>query len=176
MALSKAQKAEMNRKIADRLKEANAAIVAEYRGLTVAELTDLRVRLRESKAEFRVFKNRIAKKALQEGGLPNVEPISGAMKGPVGLVVVYGDAAQAAKALLDFAKDKENFKVTTGVLDGKAVSPAELKAISELPSKPVLLGRLVGTLIAPHRNLLGVLGGVQRNLVQVINAIKEKKS
>ena len=175
MAMSKARKAVVKKDIAERLQKANAAIVAEYRGLTVAELTELRVKLREAKAEFKIVKNRIAKVAIKEDA-PSNEPIHAKLKGPVGLVIVYGDAAQAAKSLIEFGKDKENFKVTAGVFDGKAVTAADLKAISELPSKEVLLARLVGTLVAPHRGLLGVINGVPRQLVQVINAIKDKKA
>jgi large subunit ribosomal protein L10 len=174
MAMTKARKAELKTEIAARLQKANATIVAEYRGLTVAELTDLRVRLRESQSEFRVIKNRIAKVAIREDA-PGAAPINNALKGPVGLVIVYGDPAKAAKSLVEFGKDKENFKVTAGVFDGKAVTAAELKVISELPPMEVLLARIIGTLVAPHRGLLGVLSGVPRQLVQVINAIKETK-
>ena len=174
MAMTKAAKQALKSKVAERLQKANAAMIAEYRGLTVAELTDLRVKLREAKAEFKVVKNRIAKVAIREDA-PEMMPVLDRLKGPVGLVLVYGDPASVAKSLLDFAKDKENFKVTGGVLDGKAVGSADLKAIAELPSKEVLLARLVGTLVAPHRGLLGVLSGVPRQVVTVINAIKDKK-
>jgi len=173
--MSKTAKLALKDEIAGRLKKANAAIIAEYRGLTVAELTELRVKLRESKSEFRVIKNRVAKVAITQD-VPDAAPIADKLKGPIGLVIVYGDAAQAAKSLVEFGKDKEAFKVTAGVLDGKGVSAADLKAISELPSRDVLMARLVGTLVAPHRNLLGVLSAVPRDLVQVINAIKEKKA
>lgn len=175
MAMTKAAKGVLKTEIAERLQKVNGAIVAEYRGLTVAQLTDLRVRLRAAKAEFKIVKNRVAKVAILEDA-KNVEPIADKLKGPVGLVLCYGDVAQAAKSLLDFSKDQENFKVTSGVLDGRGVSAGDLKAISELPSKEVLLSRLVGSLIAPHRNLLGVLTGVQRQLVQVVGAIRDKKS
>ena len=174
MAMTKARKHELKGEIAGRLQHANAAMVAEYRGLTVAQLTELRVKLRESKSEFRIIKNRVAKVAIRES-VEHVAAITSALKGPVGLVIVYGDAAAAAKSVLEFGKDKENFKLTAGVLNGKAVSADELKKISELPTMDVLLARLVGTLVAPHRGLLTVLSGVPRQLVQVINAIKDKK-
>ena len=174
MAMTKARKHELKGEIAERLQQANAAMVAEYRGLTVAQLTELRVKLRESKSEFRIIKNRVAKVAIRES-VEHVSAISSALKGPVGLVIVYGDAAAAAKSVLEFGKDKENFKLTAGVLAGKAVSADELKRISELPTMDVLLARLVGTLVAPHRGLLTVVSGVPRQLVQVINAIKDKK-
>ena len=176
MAMTKAAKAALKDKVADRLKTANSAIIAEFRGLTVQELTDLRVKLRASKAEFKVIKNRIAKVALKDGNLPAIAPVSDRLRGPVGIVIVYGDPAAAAKAVLEFGKDKENFKVTGGVFDGKPVSPAELKIVADLPSKEVLLARIIGTLVSPHRGILGVLSGVPRQLVYAINAIKDQKS
>ena len=97
MAMTKARKHVLKGEIAERLKKANAALVAEYRGLTVAELTDLRVRLRESQSEFRVVKNRVTKVAIREEA-GNVAAISDSLKGPVGLVIVYGDPAKAAKS------------------------------------------------------------------------------
>jgi large subunit ribosomal protein L10 len=173
--MSREAKAALKDKVAERLKKANSAIIAEFRGLTVQELTDLRVKLRATKAEFKVIKNRIAKVALKDG-VPAIAPVSDRLRGPVGIVICYGDPAAAAKAVLEFGKDKENFKVTGGAFDGKAVTPAELKVVADLPSKEVLLARLVGTLVAPHRGILGVLNGVPRQLVYAINAIKEKKS
>lgn len=176
MPMNKAAKTALKADVTERLKKANAAIVAEYRGLTVAELTDLRVKLREAKAEFRIVKNRIAKVAIKDE-VPAAEPLSKSLKGPVGVVFIYGDPAQAAKAVLDYEKDrKDNFKVTGGLLEGKGLTSSELKALADLPSKEVLLARIVGTLVSPHRGLVTVLSGVPRNLVQVINAIKEKKS
>ncbi len=175
MAMSKAQKKVLKEATSVRLQTINAAIIAEYRGLSVAELTDLRVKLREVKAEFRVVKNRVARVAIKESA-PKAAAIADKLKGPIGLVLAYGDTAAAAKVLLEFAKDKENFKVHEAVMDGKALSSADLKAISELPSREVLLARIVGTLVSPQRGLVTVLSGVTRQLVQVINAIKEKKA
>lgn len=175
MAMTKARKQTLKTEIGGRLKKANAAFIAEYRGLTVSELTELRVKLREAKAEFRVVKNRVARVAIKED-VPSAMPIADKLKGPIGLVLAYGDSAAAAKALLEFAKDKENLKVTEGVMDGVGVSLAELKAISSLPSREVLMAQIVGSLVAPHRGLVTVLSGVTRQLVQVINAIKEKKT
>ena len=77
---------------------------------------------------------------------------------------------------MDFEKDHPSFKVAGGVVDSSAVGPAELKALADLPSKDVLLGQIVGSLVAPHRGLMGVMNGVSRQLVQVINAIKDTKS
>jgi large subunit ribosomal protein L10 len=176
MAMDRAQKAALRDSLAERFEKANGAVVAEYRGLTVAELTELRIKLRAAGAEFKVLKNRVAKKAI-EAKSPKTAAILNDLKGPIGLVLINGDFAAATKSLLEFGKERaELFKITAGVMDAKRVSPDELKAISELPSKEVLLGRIVGTLVSPHRGLLNVLNGVPRNLVQVINAIKDKKN
>lgn len=175
MPMSKAAKKALKEDITGRFGKANSAMVAEYRGLTVSELTELRVRLREAKAEFKVVKNRVAKVSIREDA-PQATPISDSLKGPIGIIFVYGDPAAAAKQLLEFEKDKkEFFKVTSGVVDGKAVSATDLKTLAELPSKDVLLARIIGTLVSPHRGILGVLNAVPRSLVYAINAIKDTK-
>jgi large subunit ribosomal protein L10 len=174
--MSKAAKATLKIDLAERFKKANAAIVAEYRGLTVADLTELRIKLRASNSEFKIVKNRVAKVAIREDS-PTSSDLSPQLKGPVGVVFIYGDPAAAAKSVLDFAKDKpELFKVTGGLMEGKGLTEKELKAIADLPSKEVLLAKIVGSLVAPHRGLVSVMAGVPRQLVQVINAIKEKKA
>ena len=160
---------------AERFKKSNAVLVAEYRGLTVEELTQLRVSLRKASAEFRIVKNRIAKKAISED-FQELDSLSKSLVGPIGLICAYGDAAQVTKTALDFEKDHPHFKVTAGHMEGAPLSKANLKALADLPSKEVLLAQIVGSLVAPHRGILGVLTGVPRSLVQVINAIKDKKS
>lgn len=176
MPMSKAAKATLKTDLAERFKKANAAIVAEYRGLTVAELTDLRVKLRAANAEFKIIKNRVAKVAIKEDH-PESGDLAPNLKGPVGVVFIYGDAAAATKSVLEFQKEKpELFKVTGGLMEGKGLSQADLKAIADLPSREVLLAKIIGSLVSPHRGLVSVMAGVPRQLVQVINAIKEKKA
>lgn len=165
-------KAQLRQELSERFEKSTAIIVAEYRGLTVEEVTDLRVKLREASAEFKVIKNRVAKKAVAE----DLQSLSEKFTGPVGIVCAFGDSAQATKAALEFEKTHPNFKVTAGHMEGAVVSKEQLKAISDLPSKEVLLAQIIGSLVSPHRGLLGVLNGVSRNLVQVINAIKDKKA
>jgi len=168
-------KNQLRQSFAEKFQKSNALIIAEYRGLTVAEVTELRVKLRDASAEFKVIKNRVAKKAV-ESDVEELKDLSKAFVGPIGLVCAYGDSAQATKTVLDFAKDHPHLVVKAGHMDGALVSTDELKAIADLPSKEVLLGQIVGSIVAPHRGLLGVLNGVSRNLVQVLNAIKDKKS
>jgi large subunit ribosomal protein L10 len=175
MAMDKKAKEALRIKFEDKFEKATAAIIAEYRGLTVADLTELRRALRKVKGEFKVLKNRVARKAVQ-GKSKDFGDLSNDLKGPIGVAYLYGDAAAGAKALVEFEKSKELFKITAGVMESKGISAAQVKAIADLPSKEVLLGQLVGLLVSPHRGLLGVINAVPRSLVQVINAIKEKKS
>ncbi|MFW7377932.1 MAG: 50S ribosomal protein L10 [Oligoflexus sp.] len=168
-------KQQLRQEFSERFKKSNALIVAEYRGLTVEQVTDLRIKLREASAEFKVLKNRVAKKAISED-VQDMSDLSGSLKGPIGVVCAFGDTAQAMKTALEFEKANPSFKVTAGHMEGSVVSKEQIKAIADLPSKEVLLAQIVGSLVAPHRGLLGVLNGVSRNLVQVINAIKDKKA
>jgi large subunit ribosomal protein L10 len=174
MAMDKKAKGALRAEFEGRFEKANAAIVAEYRGLTVAELTELRRELRKVNGEFKVLKNRVAKKAIMS--TEKSSALTASLKGPIGVAYLYGDAAAGAKALVEFEKTKEPFKITAGIMEAKFISSAQVKAIADLPSKEVLLGQLVGLLVSPHRGILGVLNAVPRSLVQVINAIKEKKS
>lgn len=174
MAMDRKGKEALREVAEGRFEKANAAVLAEYRGLTVASLTELRKALKKVNGEFRIVKNRVAKKAV-EGKAQDAKGLAENLKGPVGIAFLYGDAAAGAKALTDFEKDNELFKITAGVMDSKKLSAKDVKAIASLPSKEVLLGQIVGLLVSPHRGILGVLNGVPRNLVQVINAIKEKK-
>ena len=163
------------REIAEgRFGKAGAAIVAEYRGLTVSSLTELRKTLKKVDAEFRIVKNRVAKKAVL-GKAESAKELADSLRGPVGIAFLYGDAAAGAKALTEFEKSNELFKITAGVMDAKKLSAKDVRTIASLPSKEVLLGQIVGLLVSPHRGLLGVVNAVPRSLVQVINQIKEKK-
>ena len=96
--------------------------------------------------------------------------------GPVGIVYLNGDIAAGAKVAVEFAKDHDKFVVSSGLLDGELVSVAEIETISDLPSKDVLLAQILGSLIAPHKGIMGILNGVPRSLVQVVNAIKDTKN
>ncbi len=175
MAISKAKKHELRKDFAEKFSEVDSAIIANYSGLTMTQLTDLRRSLREMDSTFKVIKNRVAKKALEDEA-KEFGDLSEHLKGPVGVVFVKGDIAQVAKAVLKFEKDNDAFEVTGGVIDKSVVSLDELKAISDLPSREELLAKIVGSIASPSRGLVTVLSGVSRNLVQVLGAIKDKKS
>lgn len=175
MAINKEKKQALRVECAERFNKANASIVAEYRGISAGDLATLRVELRKVACEFRVVKNRVAIKAI-ENDAQDSKAICDKLVGPVGVTYIYGDVAAGAKALLNFAKDHEELKITGGMMDGRALSVDQLKALSDLPSKEVLLAQIIGTLVAPHRGLLSVLNGVSGKLVRVINAIKDTKA
>ena len=157
-----------------RMEKANSAFLAEFRGMAVSELTDLRRLLRGLNAEFRVSKNRVAIKAVQDG-VNKFEALTEQLKGPVGVIYLYGDVAATAKAVLKFEAEHEKFKVKSGVLDAKLLSTGQIKVLGDLPSREELLARIVGTMVAPHRGILLVLNGVSSKLVRVIAAIRDQK-
>ena len=154
------------------LDKSGAVFLANYSGMTVEELTAMRRELKAVQADFHVVKNTIAQKAV-EGRDENV--ISELFKGQTGVVFAYGDAAAAAKVFAESAKKFEKLKIIGGYMEKSLLTPASVEKLASLPSRDVLLGQLVGTMVAPHRGLLNVLTGVPRNFVQVLNAIKEKK-
>lgn len=174
MAKTRADKAAVRQNFTERFDKTVACILAEYRGTKAQELTDLRAKLRQSNAEMRVLNNRIVKKAIANND--DVVILSDRLKGPLAGIFVYGDAAAAAKSLLAYAKENEQIKVKSGVMSGNILEAHDLEALSELPSKEVLLAKILGSIVAPHQGLLRVIGGVSGNVVRVINAIKDAKS
>lgn len=170
---SKSTKAAWRETIVDSLDKAGALYVTHYSGLTVEELTNLRVELKKVDAEFHVVKNTIAKKAV-EGRDESV--ISGMLKGQTAIVYAYGDIAAAAKAVVEGEKKLEKFKLVGGYLEKAALTDKAVKQIASLPPREVLLAKIVGSLVAPHRGLVGVINAVPRSMVSVLNQIKETKT
>ncbi|MDE3270252.1 MAG: 50S ribosomal protein L10 [Pseudomonadota bacterium] len=166
-----AEKQELVEQLQERMQRANACVLAEYQGLTVADLTKLRRSLYPHDGEFKIAKNRLVKIALQNSERFGV--LREHMRGPVGITYLYGDLAQGIKQVLDFRKDNDKFKIKNAVMYGNLISTAMMEEIASLPSKEVLLARLVGTIVAPHRQLLTVLQGVPRSLVQLTAALRD---
>lgn len=168
-------------------KEAKAAIVAEikgkintsivtlivnYQGLNVAEMTALRRKLREAGVEFKVVKNTLTHRAIQELGLEGLYPV---LEGPTAIAYSADDPVAPAKILMEVAKNKKTFQIKAGVLQGKVIGPEEVKALADLPSKEELLAKVVGVFQAPIAGLVNVLAGNLRNLVYVLEAIRKQK-
>lgn len=156
------------------LSKTEAVFICEYRGLTVAKMTDIRSRVREAGGEMKVARNTLMRIALTENGLPAPEDLT---VGPNVYTLAYGDAAAVAKALRDFSKEKGNDKLVVkgGILGQQVLDAAGVSALADLPPKEIMLGQVVGTIAAPLRGLVTVLSGTTRGLVTCLSQIKDKK-
>lgn len=155
--------------------KASVAVVTDYRGLTVAEITDLRRRIQKAGGELTVAKNTLIKLVAKDQ--ENWKELEQFLKGPTALAIGFDDPVTPVKALTDFAKEKRKVEITIrgGVLEGKALDPAGVKDLANLPSKEQLLGRMLGSLQAPPQKLASALSGVARNLVYALDAVRRQK-
>lgn len=172
---TKEKKQEVVGELRELFARAQVAIVTDYRGLTVKEITDLRRRLQKAGGELMVSKNTLIDLVTREQDQwKAIEPF---LAGPTALAVGFDDPVAAAKTVQDFANEKRKVEITIrgAVLEGKALSGAEVKNLASMPSKEVLLGRLAGSLSSPAQKLASSLSGVARNLVYAIDAVKRQK-
>ena len=153
---------------------AKAALFSNYQGIKGAEMTRLRRHLRDRQLEFRVIKNTFAQKAAQG---TSFEVLNEKFQGPMSVLVSYEDVVAPAKALQDFAKAgaEKSPEVLFGIVEGKAISADQVKALANLPSKEQLISQMLSVMQGPTRNFVGVLSGVTRNFVGVLSAVKDKK-
>ncbi len=155
----------------ERLENSQIAIMSQYVGIDVGQVTELRKQLREAGVVYKVYKNTLAKRALDE-----IEAGAAAemMDGPTAWAFCE-DPVLPAKILKNFAKTAKMVTMSGGVLNGKVIDAAQVAALADLPSRDQLIAQVVGTIAAPLRNLVGTLNAVPRNLVSVLDQIKEKK-
>ena len=157
--------------VRERFDSADAALLTEYRGLTVTELAALRGALRESGTEYKVYKNTLVRRAAAEAGITEIDDL---LVGPTAIAFISGDAAVAAKALKDFAKTAPALIIKGGLLGKRLLSPADASALAELPSREVLLARIAGGLAAPMQKFAGLLQALPRNFAYGLAALVEK--
>jgi large subunit ribosomal protein L10 len=148
-----------------RLGGATAAVLTEYRGLTVQQLSELRKQLKAASAEYRVVKNRLARVAIEGSALAALRPH---LTGPIGIVIARKDPAAVAKALQGFAKTNPALQVRVGLVDGQLLDPPGLKAVAELPSREALRAQVVGTIQGPLAQLVSLLQAPQRELAYIL--------
>lgn len=153
------------------IESSSVAIMSKYQGITVAEVTELRAKLREENVKFRVYKNNLAKRALDELELSEASEF---MSGPT-VWAFCEDPVTPARILKQFSKGVGVLQMQGGVLDGKPVDAAMLNNLADLPSRDQLLAQVVGTIAMPLRNLVGVLNAVPRSMVNVVDAIRKKQ-
>ncbi len=154
--------------IAQKLRDSKVAIFTNYRGLTVKDLAQLRGTLRPINVEYSVVKNTLTRFAAERADIK--ADLSAILEGPTAIGFGFDDPVQAAKALNDFARLSRVLEIKAGLLDGNVLSAAEVTALALLPAKPVLQAQLLGTLQAPMQNLLSVLNGNSRSLLNVLAA------
>ncbi len=170
--LNKSQKSEVVRELTDKFRRQKIAIFSDFRGVSVAKSQALRRALRKNDAEYKVAKKTLLDRALDSAG---VAMKTKDLQGEIGVAFGYGDEASPAKTLVKFGKENDTFKVLGGILGSRMLSEKEVLALSRLPSREVLLAQVVGAMSAPMRGLAAVLAGNMRNLVVLLNKVKDKK-
>ncbi len=158
---ARAKKVEIVDEVKTRMGAASAQIVSEYRGLSVAELAELRTALEGVGADYRIFKNTLVRLAIDGG---EYQPLSEYLSGPTALTFVDGDISAVAKALRDFSRANPLLVIKGGLADGSLLSSSDLAALAELPPREVLLARLAGAIAAPMQQMAGLLQALPRNL------------
>src|SRR5215207_6160984 len=169
--MNKEQKAAAIEEIVERLGEADAIFAVDYRGISVPEAAELRTRLREADATFRVVKNRLAKRAAEQAGTTELDEL---MDGPIALTFVKGDAVVAAKAIATFARQHNVLEYRGGLMDGEVLEPEQFSAIARLPALEVLHGQLVGVTASPLTGLTRGLASMLSGLAVGLGQIAEK--
>ena len=166
--MNRDQKAAAITEIATQIQESDAVYAVDYRGISVTQAAELRTRLRDADASFRIVKNTLTLRAADKAGADGLKEL---LEGPTAMAFVRGDAAAAAKALRDFRRATQLLEFKGGWMNGAALSPDEIDAIAQLPSRDVLYGRLVGMVASPLTGLAaamgGLIGGLARQLQQM---------
>jgi len=171
--LNKQQKVEVVKKLVADLKAAKAAVFSDFTGLPARDVQNLRKDLAKEGISYKVVKLTLLKRAMRAAGL-DVSAFNYAV--PLSVSLSREDEVAAAKILQGFAKKNEKLKIVSGVLDGRILDAAQVKALASLPSKQELRGQLVGVIAGPLRGLVNVLAGPARGLVNVLNALKDQKA
>jgi len=158
--------------LTERFSRSKAVVLTEYKGLTVREISELRRLLKESKAEYKVIKNTLINIAAK--GTP-FEFAKESFTGPTGIAFGFDDAVQVAKKVLEYSGKNDKLKIKSGVIEGRFYSVDEIKAISKLPPKNVLLGIMAGAMQAPVSKLAGALNATLAQFAYALEALKNKK-
>ena len=155
----------------EHLGTARTAVLTEYRGLSVRQLSDLRKQLKATTSEYKVVKNRLARLAVKSSRL---EALAGHLKGPTGLVIAREDAVGMAKALQAFARSNPAFTIKVGLVEGQVVDAQGLRALAELPPKEALRSQLLGAIQGPMSQLISLLTAAHRDLAYALKARSEQ--
>jgi large subunit ribosomal protein L10 len=171
--MNRDQKAAVVEQITAQIQESEAVFAVDYRGISVPQAAELRARLHDADASFRIVKNTLTTRAADQAGAEGLKPL---LEGPTALTFVRGDAAAAAKAIADFARgtaDLLPFK--GGMMNGDVLEPSQIQAIARLPTRDVLYGQLVGVVASPITGVVRTLNALISGLAIQLGAINEKK-
>ena len=172
MANVSAEKVAVVKEVSEKLAKSNAALITEYRGMTVGSLATLRRALRPLGAEYKVYKNTLARFAARESGYTELEQF---LKGPAAITFVDGDASAVAKVLRNHAKENPMLVLTGGVVAGKALNASELKALADLPPREVMLAQFAGLLQAPLAKTANMFAALPRKTAYALKALIEQR-
>jgi large subunit ribosomal protein L10 len=169
--MNRDQKAAVVEEIAGQIEAAHAIFAVDYRGISVAQVADLRARLRESETKFRIVKNSLSERAADKAGAQSLKPM---LEGPTALALVGGDAALAAKALNDTARALNVLDFKGGLMDGAGLSADDVRAIARLPARDVLHAQLVGAIASPISGLVRTLNALIAGVAIQLQAIADQ--
>ena len=170
--MKRTEKETLVKALHERLSEAKAAILTDYRGLDTSAMNALRRELREASIEYRVVKNTLMARA-SEG--TDMAPLKEYLSGPTAVALSFDDPVAPARVLVNFSEKHEHLEVKAGILSGKVIDVESIKALSRLPSREALLAQLLSVMNGPARAFVTVLSAVPRDFLGVLNAIKDKK-
>ncbi|HTA35150.1 MAG TPA: 50S ribosomal protein L10 [Solirubrobacteraceae bacterium] len=170
--MNREQKAVAIEEIVAQIDESQAIFAVDYRGITVPQVAELRAKLRDADATFKVVKNSLTERAADQAG---AETLKQYLAGPTALTFVRGDAATAAKAIADYAKATQLLPFKGGLMDGGALDVDQLRSLSRLPSREVLYGQLVGVVASPVGGLVRSLAALVGGLASALGQVQQKK-
>ena len=156
----------------EKLSGARSAVLTDFRGLSVAEMTELRTLLRKSAVEYMVVKNTLAKIAVAETELAS---LAAQLEGPTAIAISRADLVAPSKVLATWSKTRPTFIIKGGMVEGRLMSPADIAVLAALPPREVLLARLAGTVQAPLQGLVNVLAGPIRALASVLDQVRRHR-
>jgi len=166
------RKQQVVKEIREKIENSKSIVLVDYRGLDVSEVSELRKKYREAGVDYKVYKNTMMRFAFKEAGY---EDFIENLKGPNGVAFSIEDAIGAAKISDEFSKSNEKLKIKAGIVDGNIIGIDQIKELANIPSREVLIAKVLGSLNSPITGFVNVLQGNIRNLVYALDAIKEQK-
>jgi len=169
---NRAEKEKVVEELTEKFKRSVSVIMTDYRGLNVAEITELRRKLRNSGVDYQVVKNTLARLAAEKVGIEGLEKYLG---GPTALAFGYEDPVIPAKELAAFAREHDDLEIKAGIVDGRVIGRDMVKELASLPTREELLAKLLSAMQAPLVGMLNVLLGPMRGFVHVVDGLRKEK-